>query len=300
MPRSRLAFIAFAAFAALMLITNTLFVVSQTQQALVLQFGQAVRVIHAYANQASGPGLYFKVPFTQNVVFYDRRNQGLNLEQTTIIAADQEQLTVDAYARWRITDPLKFYNYLHNQTDAEVRLDTIMVSALRRVLGDVGLDDIISKRREELMHSIRDEMNVLAKPWGVEIIDVRIRQADLPEAVAERVYTRMQTQRQQVAAQLRAEGDEDATKIRADADRQVTVLLATAKQESEKIRGDGEAKRAALFANAYNRDPEFAAFYRSLQAYEKSIPKGTQMVVPPQGDFFRYMQNKGGGPAPRR
>jgi membrane protease subunit HflC len=295
MARPRLVLIAIILIAAFIAISNTFFIVPQTKQALVLQFGAAVRAINNPDNPRSGPGLYVKAPFVQSVVLYDRRNLGLNLEQTTIIAADQEQLTVDAYARWRIVDPLKFYNFLHTQADAETRIDTIMVSALRRVLGSVGLDDIISRQREQLMHSIRTEMNALAKPWGVDIIDVRIRQADLPEAVAERVYTRMQTQRQQVAAQLRAEGDEDATKIRADADKQVTVLLATAKEESEKVRGDGDAKRAAIFAAAYGKDPEFAAFYRSLQAYEKAMPKGTQMVVPPQGDFFRYMQSKNGG-----
>jgi membrane protease subunit HflC len=225
----------------------------------------------------------------------ERRNLGLNLEQTTIIAADQEQLVVDAYARWQIADPLRFYRAVGSVAGAEVQLDTIMISALRRVLGSVVLDDIISGRRAELMREIRDEMNARAKAWGIDVIDVRIRQADLPEAVADQVYVRMRTDRQQVAAQLRAQGDEQAATIRADADKQVTVLKATATEQAEKIRGDGDAKRAAIFSKAYGRDPEFAAFYRSLQAYEKSMPKGTEMVIPPDGDYFRYMRNRNGG-----
>ena len=283
------------AVGALVMLLNTVFIVPQTQQAIVLQFGAAERVINAPNNPNSGPGLYVKVPFVQNVVPLERRNLGLNLEQTTIIASDQEQLVVDAYARWRIADPLRFYRTLGSEDAAVARLDTIMVSALRRVLGSVVLDDIISRRRAELMLQIREEMNRNAKAWGIEVIDVRIRQADLPTAVAEQVYIRMRTERQQVAAQLRAQGDEQAATIKADANKQVTVLKATATEESEKIRGDGDAKRAAIFAQAYGRDPEFAAFYRSLQAYEKSMPKGTQMVIPPDGDYFRYLKNKNGG-----
>lgn len=278
----------------LLLLLNTIYIVRQTEQVLVLQFGAAVRAINAPSLPQAGPGLYVKMPFVESLERFDRRNVGLDLQTTTIISADQEQLSVDAYARYRITDPLRFYGALRNKAQAETQLDTVMVSSLRRVLGSVPLDDIISRRRAELMRSIRDEMNVRARPWGVEIIDVRIRQADLPEAVAERVYLRMRTQREQVAAELRAVGDEEAAKIRADAEKQVTVLLATAKEESDKVRGDGEAKRAAIFARAYNRDPEFAAFYRSLQAYEKSIQSGTPMVLPPDGDFFRYMKDKNG------
>ena len=282
------------AVVALILLVNTVFIVPQTRQAIVLQFGAAERVIHAPNNPKSGPGLYVKMPFVQNVVSLERRNLGLNLDPTTIIASDQEQLVVDAYARWRISDPLRFYKAVGSVQGAEVQLDTIMLSGLRRVLGSVVLDDIISRRRSALMLEIRNEMNERAKAWGIEVIDVRIRQADLPEAVAEQVYVRMRTERQQVAAQLRAQGDEQAATIRADADKQVTVLKATATEQSEKIRGDGDAKRAAIFSKAYGRDPEFAAFYRSLQAYETSLPKGTQMVIPPDGDYFRYLRNKNG------
>lgn len=294
MQRLPLVPVAAAIVGFLLLLLNTVYVVKQTEQVLVLQFGAAVRAINAPNLPQAGPGLYVKAPFIESIERFDRRNVGLDLQPTTIISADQEQLSVDAYARYRITDPLRFYASLRNETLAKTQLDTVMVSSLRRVLGSVPLDDIISRRRPELMRSIRDEMNIRARPWGIEIIDVRIRQADLPEAVAERVFQRMRTQREQVAAELRAVGGEEAAKIRADAERQVTVLLATAKEESDKIRGDGDAKRAAIFARAYNRDPEFAAFYRSLQAYEKSMPAGTPMVMPPDGDFFRYMKNKNG------
>jgi membrane protease subunit HflC len=295
MNRIPLVPIALGAVVLLILLFNTVFIVPQTHQALVLEFGAAKRAINAPNNSSSGPGLYIKAPVYQNVVMIDRRNLGLNLEQQTIIAADQEQLVVDAYARWRIVDPLRFYKSLGSEQAAETQLDTIMISSLRRVLGSVALDDIISRRRAALMTLIRDEMNARAQAWGIQVIDVRIRQADLPEAVAERVYERMRTERQQVAAELRAEGDEQSAKIKADANKQVTVLLATAKEESDKIRGEGEAKRAAIFSQAYGRDPEFAAFYRSLQAYEKSMPKGTQMIIPPDGDYFRYLKSKSGG-----
>lgn len=281
---------AVGAVAVLILLANTLFVVPQTAQALVLQFGGVVRVVNAPTLGRPAPGLYVKAPFIQNVVTYDRRNLRVDLEQSTVIAADQEQLVVDAFARWRIVDPLKFYQNVQNEATAQQRLQTVMTGALRRVLGAADSNDIISGRRAQLMTQIRDQMNREVAAWGVTIIDVRIRQADLPEQTAERVFERMRTERQQVAARLRAEGDEAAAKIRAEADRAATVALATAREESEKIRGEGDGRRAAIFAQAYSRDPEFAAFYRSLQAYEKALPKGTPMVVPPEGEFFRYMQ----------
>jgi membrane protease subunit HflC len=276
--------------ALLILLANTLFVVPQTAQALVLQFGGVQQVINAPTQGRAAPGLYLKAPFIQNVVMYDRRNLRVDLEQSTIIASDQEQLVVDAFARWQILDPLKFNQYVTTEANAATRLQTVMTGALRRVLGAASSNDIISGRRAQLMQQIREQMNREAALWGISIIDVRIRQADLPEQTAERVFERMRTERQQVAARLRAEGDEAAAKIRAEADRTATVTLATAREESEKIRGEGDAKRAAIFSQAYNRDPEFAAFYRSMQAYEKALPKGTPMVVPPEGEFFRYMQ----------
>ncbi|MGE3302498.1 MAG: protease modulator HflC [Hyphomonadaceae bacterium] len=286
--RRTLAPLAILAIAVLILIYNVFFIVPTKRQALVVEFGRITRVI-------TEPGLYVKAPFVQSVVVYDARNLGLDLKPPqTIIAADQEQLVVDAYARWRITDPVTFYRAVQSEQVATDRMGTVMRGALRRVLGSAQLNDIISGRRAELMQEIRRQMNVEASKWGIAIVDIRIRQADFPAETSTRVYERMRTERQQVAAQLRAEGDEEAAEIRAKADRDATVALAVAREQSEKIRGDGDAKRAAIFAQAYGRDAEFAAFYRSLQAYEKAMPRGTQMVIPPEGEFFRYLNRKGG------
>jgi membrane protease subunit HflC len=279
-----------AGVAALIVLANTFFVVSRTEQALVLQIGGVQRVINApYQNRTDGAGLFIKAPFIQNVVKFDRRNLNFNLAQSTVIAADQEQLMVDAFARWTITDPVKFYTAVRNEDGARRNLDAVMAGSLRRVLGGANSGDIISSRRAALMIEIRNQLNAEVSKWGMAVIDVRIRQADFPDQVAEQVYERMRTERQQVAARLRAEGDESAAKIRAEADRTATVTVAEAREASDKIRGLGEAKRAAIFSSAYNRDPSFASFYRSLQAYEKALPKGTTMVLPPNGEFFKYL-----------
>jgi membrane protease subunit HflC len=234
-----------------------------------------------------------KAPFIQNDVMFDRRNLRADLEKSTIIAADKEQLVVDAYTRWQIRDPVKFYKTVQDEQTADARLRTLMSSSLRRVLGSASLTDIVSGRRAALMQVIRAQMSAEAAAWGVDVLDVRIRQADFPDEVAAQVFERMRSERKQAAAKLRAEGDADAARIRAEADRAVTVAIATAREQSEKTRGDGDAKRAAIFSSAYGRDPEFAAFYRSLQAYEKSMPKGTPMVIPPQNDFFKYFNKSG-------
>lgn len=279
------------------LVGNTLYIVPQTQQALVLQLGNAVSVINQTGGKA-GPGLFAKAPFIQNVVRFDKRNLGLTLEAQSIVAADQQRLEVDAYARWRIDDPLLFYQAVQTEEAGEARLGNLLTGALRRVLGAANQTEIISSRRQELMRAISAEMNAAAKELGVAVIDVRIRQADLPQQTAERVYERMRTERQQAAAELRAKGDEQAIKVRAEADRTVVTTLAEAREQSEKLRGQGDAERVKLFAQSFGRDPEFAAFYRSMQAYEKAMPKGTPMVVSPDGEFFRYMRDKDG--APRR
>ena len=275
------------------LIGNTLFIVPQTQQALVLQLGNAVSVINQTGGKA-GPGLYMKAPFVQNVVIYDKRNLGFTLQEQTVVAADQQRLVVDAYARWRIENPLLFYQAVQTEAGGEARLENLMTGALRRVLGGANQNEIISTRRTELMKAINVEMNAAAKELGVAVVDVRIRQADLPQETAERVYERMRTERQQAAAELRAKGDEQAIKVRAEADRTVVTTLAEAREQSEKLRGQGDAERAKLFAQSFGRDPDFAAFYRSMQAYEKAMPKGTPMLVSPDGEFFRYMRDKDG------
>jgi membrane protease subunit HflC len=284
------------ALAALLFIAaNSFVIVPQTQQALVLQFGAVRGSFNGGDNPQYGPGLHVKTPFVQNVVTFDKRNLGFNLQEERVTAADQEQLVVDAFVRWRIVDPRRFYEQAQNQEAGEARLRGILQTSLRRVLGRANRIDIISARRGELMREIVTEVGQAATGFGVQIIDVRIRQADLPQEVQERAFERMRTERQQVAAKLRAEGDEQASKITAEAERTRTVTIATAREEAEKIAGLGDAERTKIFASSFGRDPEFAAFYRSMQAYERAMPKGTQMVVPPEGEFFRYMRNQGGG-----
>lgn len=273
---------------ALVLAFNTVFIVHQTQQAIVLRFG-SVRA------EITEPGLYLKAPMVDNVRIFDRRNLGFTLAQQPIVAADQERLIVDAYVRWRIADPLRFYQAAQDEAGGRLRLESLTQSALRRALGGANSNDIIRTRRAALMQAIEDDLNrEVATELGANVVDVRIRQADLPPETLERIFERMRTERAQVAAQLRAEGQEEALRVRAEADRQVTVIGAEAREQAERIRGEGEGRRAAIFARAYGRDAEFAAFYRSMRAYEAALPQGTQMIIPPDGEFFRYMQNQGG------
>ncbi|MBL8560544.1 MAG: protease modulator HflC [Hyphomonadaceae bacterium] len=273
--------IAGAAFGALLLISNTFFIVGQTQQAIVLQFGEQQRVINRVG--VNQPGLYMKAPFVQSVVMFDKRNLGFTLAEQLIVGSDQERLVVDAFARYRIIDPLRFYQQVTFEERGQQRLETILESALRQTLGAVRTNEIISTRRSELMRIIARQMDAEARGLGVQVIDVRIRQADLVTEVQERVFERMRTERQRVAAEIRANGE-----------RQKVGIVAEATEKSQKTKGEGDARRAELFAGSFGRDPEFAGFYRAMQAYEKSIPPGTQMVVPPEGEFFRYMRDKDG------
>lgn len=287
--------ILFAALAALVVVLNTAFIVPQTHQALVLQFGRAVGSVNVGAN--ARPGLFVKAPFLQDVVMFDKRNLGATLPGTEpIVTADQQRLVVDAFVRWRIVNPLRFYQSLQNEEGAEARLRALTNGALRRVLGAVTSTEVISGRRAELMRAITQDIQTETAPFGIQVIDVRIRQADLPMEVAERVFERMRTERQKVAGQIRAQGEEQSLTVRAEADRERTVILATAREESQKVRGAADAERAKIFANSFGRDPEFARFYRSLQAYEKAIPPGTPVVIPPEGEFFRYFRDQDGRP----
>lgn len=289
------------ALALVIVASQTFFIVPQTQQAIVLQFGEAQSVINR-AGGPSQPGLFAKIPFVQTVVYFDKRNIGFTLAEQTITGSDQERLVVDAFARYRIIDPLKFYQQAQIEERGVQRLETILEGVMRRVLGSVDTSEIIGARRAELMRTIASEMNKEASApggnqglgLGVQILDVRIRQADFVTGIQERVFERMRTDRQRVAAEIRAKGQEEGTKIRAEADRSAIVLRAEATEKAEKIRGDGDAERAKQFASSFGRDAEFAAFYRSMQAYEKSITPGTQMIIPPQGEFFRYMQDQNG------
>ena len=275
--------------AVLLLGRTFFFVVDQRESAIVLRFGQFERLLDT-------PGLGVKLPWEQ-VIAFDKRNQALDADKEEVIAADQERLVVDAFMRYRITDPLQYYRTLGDDSIAHDRLDRMVNSALREVLGAASSTDIISGRRSELMLQARNEVATQAKAsrLGIQILDLRIKRADLPPANEAAVFQRMKTARQQEAAQIRAVGEQNRREIMADADKQVAITLATANEQSAKTRGEGEAKRAILFAQSFGRDPSFATFYRSLQAYETALGQGdTTMVLSPDSAFFKYFQ-KGPG-----
>ena len=261
-------------------VANSFYTVRQDQQAIVLQLGNPVAVRNA--PESDEAGLYFKVPVLQQVTLLDRKNLGLNISDIDVLASDQRRLTVDAFVRWRIKDPLLFYQRLRNEPAAEAQLHRFTESAIREALGDVPVPEIVSGQRVLLMNRIRDTVNNNLAATGIDIIDVRIRQADLPVEIAEGVYNRMRTDRLQEAERIRAEGEERARLIRATGQREATVLLAQAREQSERIRGEGDARRNEIYAEAYNRDPEFFRFYRSLIACERSIQEGTQLIIDPQ------------------
>jgi len=258
---------------------NSFYVVRQDEQALVLRLGDPVAVRNAPGTDEAG--LYFKIPLAEQVTILDRKNLGTDISDIEVLASDQRRLQVDAFVRWRIDDPLRFYQRLRTEPAAEAQLQRFTESAIREALGDVPVPEIVSGQRAQLMDRIRSTVNRNLEQSGIDIVDVRIRQADLPEAIAEGVYSRMRSARQQEAERIRAEGEEQARRIRAEAERQAIVIRANAREESERIRGEGDALRNEIYANAYNRDPEFFRFYRSLIACEKSIQQGTQIIVDP-------------------
>ncbi|MEM6712879.1 MAG: protease modulator HflC [Pseudomonadota bacterium] len=269
-------------------IYSSLFVVDETEQALVLQFGQPVDVVRE-------PGLNFKIPFIQNVSYFDRRVLDLDSPVQEIIAADQERLVVDTFARYRITDPLAFFQTVGSIAGAQSRLSTVLNSATRRVLGEVPFLTIVRDDRASLMERIRDQVNGEADDFGMEIVDVRIRRADLPEANSQAIFQRMQTEREREATEIRAQGEEASQRIRSRADREVTVIVADATREGEQVRGEGDAERTRIFADAFGQDPEFFSFYRSMQAYEAGFSSGASLVISPDSDFFRYFGDQSGG-----
>jgi membrane protease subunit HflC len=287
-------------FVALVVLANTLFIVDQRQSAIVLRFGQPVRVIHALGKP--GAGLNVKTPFFENVIKVDRRNLGLEADQEEVISADQERLVVDAFLRYRISDPLQYYRTLRDDRTAAARLEPLVNSALRQVLGSTTSTNIISGQRAELMAATRDDVARRAAlgRFGIQVIDLRIKRADLPAANQAAVYRRMQTARQQEAAQIRAVGEQQKREIIAAADKEVAITLATASEEGETTRGQGDAQRTRIFAQSFGKDPGFASFYRSMQAYDTALGQGDATVVlSPSSDFFRYFEH-GPGAAGRR
>jgi membrane protease subunit HflC len=276
---------------ALVVIFGSMFTVDQRQQALVVQLGDPIRVVQE-------PGLNFKVPLIQDVIYIDKRILALEGPTEEVIAADQKRLQVDSFARFRIVDPLRFFQAVGTEQVARQRLAPLLNSALRQVLGNQDFQATLSGERARMMTDIRDILNREAKPLGLDVIDVRIKRADLPEANSQAVYRRMQTEREREAKENRAQGAEIAERIKADAERQRTIILAEAQRQSEILRGDGEAERARIFAEAAGQDPEFYAFYRSLQAYRQALQGGsTSMVLTPDSEFFKFFNNAGGGPS---
>lgn len=263
----------------LIVASNVFFVVGQSQQAIVLEVGRPVRIINdAGKNEA---GLHMKVPIYQQVEIIDKRNLGLDIQGIQVLASDQRRLQVDAFVRWRISNPLLYYQRFRTERSAEDQLNRITTSAIREVLGDVPVPEIVSGQRAQLMGTIRTNVNAGLAKDGIDIIDVRIRQADLPAEVAEGVYNRMRTARQQEAQRIRSEGEEKARLIRATGEREKTVIEAQARENAEKVRGEGDAKATETYAAAYNKDPEFFRFQRALIACEAAIKEGTQVIVGP-------------------
>ena len=263
-------------------IFQSLFIVQEISQAIVLQFGDPKKII-------SKAGLNFKLPFIQNVVFLDKRILNLDNEPQEVIAADQKRLIVDAIARFKIVDPLKFYISVGNERVARSRLSTIINSRIRGVLGTQELATLLSTDRTKQMSIIQNDVNTEAKNFGIEIVDVRIKRADLPPANSEAIYKRMQTEREREAKEFRAQGAEIAQKIRSTADKDVTVILAEANKKSEIMKGEGDGLRNKIFADAFGKDPQFFAFYRAMQAYETALIGGeTSLVLSPDSEFFKF------------
>ena len=263
----------------------SIFIVKEVNQAIVLQFGDPKKII-------TKPGLNFKIPFIQNVVYLDRRVLNLDNPPEEVIAADQKRLIVDAFARFKIVDPLKFYISVGNERVARSRLSTIINSRIRGVLGKQELATLLSTDRTKQMSIIQNDVNTEAQNFGIEIVDVRIKRVDLPPANSEAIYKRMQTEREREAKEFRAKGAEMAITITSTADKEVTVILADAQKKSEIMKGEGDGARNKIFADAFGQDPDFFAFYRAMQAYEKALIGGeTSLVLSPDSEFFKFFGN---------
>jgi modulator of FtsH protease HflC len=274
------------------LATSSFFIVDQTEQALVLQLGEVRRVVRE-------PGLWVKRPFIENVIDYDKRVLDYEPPPEEVIVSDQKRLVADTYTRYRIADPLLFYQSVGSEAGVRARLSALVSGSLRRVLGNVTLSDVLSEKRAGIMRQIRDEVAEQAKAFGIDVVDVRLRHADLPEENSQAVYARMQSEREQQARQYRGEGAEAAQTVRANAERERTVILAEAQRDAQRVRGDGDAQAVRIYADAFGQDKEFFAFYRSLQAYRDALNgRDTSFVLSPEGNFFRFFDGWTGTPAP--
>ena len=268
---------------------NSLFTMDERQQGLVLQFGEPKRVIQS-------SGLHFKLPLIQNVVRYDVRILEYDLPIEEVIAVDKKRMLIDSFTRFKITDPLEFYKTVGTESSVRNRLNSNVISSLRRVVGRVTLEELLSEERSNIMENIKVEVNNEASRFGIEVVDVRIRRADLPEANSQAIYERMISERVREAKEFRAKGSEIAQKIRAEADKERTVILAEATKKSEILRGQGESESVNIYANAFQQDPEFYSFYRSMQAYGNVLGEdGTTMILSPDSEFLEFFNNSKGG-----
>ncbi len=264
------------------------YIVRQTEQAIVLQFGKIKHV-------EQRPGLHWKVPIAETVEYFDKRILDLDTPPLEVIVSGKKRLVVDAFARFRIVDPQKFYQAVRDERIARQRLGSFLESSMRRALGNTELQDVVRDQRSKLMENISTRVNQQAESIGVKITDVRIKRADLPDANAEAIYNRMNAERKQEAAEFRAEGEATKNRIQAEADKRATVIRAEAQKKAEEVRGEGEAKQNALFASAFTKDPDFFEFYRSMQAYEAGLKSGdTRLLLSPDSEFFRYFGNANG------
>jgi modulator of FtsH protease HflC len=291
MSRGALFAVAAALVVAGIFAMSSLFIVSQTEDALVLQFGRPIRVI-------TSPGLRIKQPFIQNVIIYDKRLLDFEPPPEEVIASDQKRLIADTYTRYRILNPLLFYQTVASEAIVRARLGALVSGSLRQVIGNVTLSALLSPERAKIMRRIRDEVASQAKPFGIDVVDVRLRRVDLPPQNSEAIYARMRSERQQQAALYRGEGTQAAKTVRANADRERTVILANAQRHAQEVRGDGDAKAIGIYAQAYGQDKDFFAFYRSLQAYREALSGNTTaFVLSPTNHFFRFFENPDGAPA---
>mgnify|MGYP001370813013 FL=1 len=274
----------------LLVIFNALFIVKQTEQALVLQFGDPIRVIKE-------PGLKIKIPLIQNAIFYDTRVLDFDAEVEEVILSDQKRLLMDAFIRYQIVDPLKFYQSVSNENGFKARVGGILSGSLRRVLGSDPLEVVLSAKRSELMEKIQGELDKESVNFGVKMIDVRIKRADLPKANSEAIFARMRAEREKEARQFRAEGSEESQIIKSKAEKERTVIIAEANKKSQTIRGEGDGESVKIYAKAFNKDKEFFAFYRSMEAYKKAFQDGEDdptLILSPDSDFFKYFDHKSG------
>ena len=279
-----------AAGIALALIANTFFTVSEMQEAIVLQFGAPKAVINAPAEPGQGAGLHLKIPGLQHVLYFDRRIQSADMESLEVPDQDRRRIKIDAFVRYRIADPLKFYQSLANEEQAQRRMLALLSSSLRDEMGTTTIFAVLSEERGSVMTAIKNSVDREAEQFGIQVIDVRIRRADLPDQNISSILDRMVSERNREAAEARAEGDQIKNTIEAEADRDKIVILAEANKQSEIIRGEGDAERNQIYAAAYSKDPDFFAFYRSMQAYQKALgPGDTTMVISPDSEFFKFL-----------